>query len=209
MTLKEIISRPSIPTNKRLWASIRYAYFKEILAKESQQKTPKKTVRFTIPEVTHPSALQIEKKQNKKAAQYKKRLEQKPSITTADTILKPPKQERDGLFLRSVHSQSVTLPAQLRARFGTTFTASVLIDSGAMASFINKSLVHKHGFKTEKLAKEIIVRNADNTENIAGRVTHCTYLALGLDGYPNHREIIRLYVSNIGTDDVILGHTWL
>jgi hypothetical protein len=52
----------------------------------------------------------------------------------------------------------------------------------------------------------MIVRNADETENILGRVKEKAYLAMKVG---NHREVIRFFVSDIGRDNIILGHAWL
>src|SRR5258708_21400856 len=52
----------------------------------------------------------------------------------------------------------------------------------------------------------MIVRNADETENILGRVKEKAYLDMKIG---NHREVIRFFISDIGRDDIILGHSWL
>ena len=47
-----------------------------------------------------------------------------------------------------------------------------LLDSGATELFADKKFVEKQGFKKEKLAKLIQIRNIDGTNNKGGMVIH-------------------------------------
>ncbi len=67
-------------------------------------------------------------------------------------------------------------------------------------------MVKEHGMTTFKLPTPIIVRNVDNTENIRGRIHHQVFLALKIQ---DHIEVTRFLVSDLGKDDLILGHSWL
>src|SRR5882762_9572905 len=51
-----------------------------------------------------------------------------------------------------------------------------------------------------------MVRNVDNTKNSLGSIRHKVYLTVKVN---RHLEVTRFLVTNIGTDDIILGHTWL
>ena len=80
-----------------------------------------------------------------------------------------------------------------------------LIDSGCTGSCINKEFVEKHGLNMIKLPKSIPVFNTDGS-NIAGWLTHMVQLQMIIG---NHKEIMELGVSNLGTSDIFLGHDWL
>ena len=80
-----------------------------------------------------------------------------------------------------------------------------LIDSGCTGSCINKEFVEKHGLNMIKPPKSIPVFNADGS-NIAGWLTHMVQLQMIIG---NHKEIMELGVSNLGTSDIFLGHDWL
>ena len=81
-----------------------------------------------------------------------------------------------------------------------------LLDSGADAVIINRKVVEKHNLPTVKLPRTLTFRNADDTVNKAGTVTHRVEgdFVLGNKKLPTH-----LYVSDIGREDVILGIPWI
>jgi len=60
--------------------------------------------------------------------------------------------------------------------------------------------------KKEKLRTPLIVRNADDSINVKGKITHKVLLAMKTNG---HQEVVTFYVSDLGHDDIILGYTWL
>ena len=51
-------------------------------------------------------------------------------------------------------------------------SVKVLLDSGTTGLFADKKFVEKWGFKKEKLARPIQIRNTDGTDNSGGMVTH-------------------------------------
>src|SRR5713101_7570723 len=60
--------------------------------------------------------------------------------------------------------------------------------------------------KKVPLPKPITIRNADDTTNKLGQITHQVFLAVKTQ---DHQEVLRLYVSDIGEDDLLLGYNWL
>ena len=57
-----------------------------------------------------------------------------------------------------------------------------------------------------KLSQPIPTYNADQTMNLIGEVTHQVNLKMT---FGQHQEEIKLYVLNLGKDQITLGHTWL
>jgi hypothetical protein len=99
------------------------------------------------------------------------------------------------------------LDIELRSRTGNrSINKTALVDSGATSNFINWRLVLRHKITTVPLPQPVIVRNVDNSENVLGKVTHKVFLAMNING---HREVIRFFVTDLGKDDIILGHSWL
>ena len=84
--------------------------------------------------------------------------------------------------------------------------AQALLDSGATSYFINYRLIQKYRIRTVPLKQEMIVHNADETENILGCTKEKAYLTMKVG---NHWEVIRFFFSDIGWDNIILGHAWL
>src|SRR5882724_7768286 len=102
---------------------------------------------------------------------------------------------------------ALTIPIELRSQKGKrSVQKHALIDSGANTSFIHWKLVEKYNMKTKKLRTPLIVRNADDTTNINGKITHKVLLAMKTN---KHHEVVTFYVSDLGHDDIILGYTWL
>ncbi len=60
--------------------------------------------------------------------------------------------------------------------------------------------------KTVPLPKEVVVRNVDNTTNVQGTLKEQVFLAVRIK---DHQEVLRFYVSDLGKDEIILGHNWL
>ena len=52
----------------------------------------------------------------------------------------------------------------------------------------------------------ILVFNVDSTPNEAGSITEAVSLVLR---YKNHSEVTLFAVSNLGKQDLIMGHSWL
>src|SRR5713101_3823359 len=60
--------------------------------------------------------------------------------------------------------------------------------------------------KKVSLPKPITIRNVDDMTNKLGQITHQVFLAVKTQ---NHQEVLRLYVSDISKDDLLLGYNWL
>ncbi len=101
----------------------------------------------------------------------------------------------DDAFVRVVgNANALNLSVLLRTWQGNrSVEAQALLDSGATSNFINYRLINKYKIKTVPLKSEMIVRNADETENILGRVKEKAYLAMKIG---NHREVIRFFFDH-------------
>jgi hypothetical protein len=81
-----------------------------------------------------------------------------------------------------------------------------LIDSGATENFIDQETVKKLKLGSKKLSEPIRLRNIDGTYNQSGSVTHFIDLLVNRGG----RKITQqFYVTNLGSDRIILGYLWL
>ena len=82
----------------------------------------------------------------------------------------------------------MNLPVLLRRRWGNrSIEAQALLDSGATSNFINYRLIQRYKIQTVPLKQEMIVRSADETENILGRIKEKAYLPMKVG---NQREVI-------------------
>jgi len=84
--------------------------------------------------------------------------------------------------------------------------AKALVDSGTTTNFIHWNLVKWHKIPMEQLPQDIVVQNVNNTQNSLGSIHHKVYLAMKING---HLEVTWFLITNIRTDEIILGHTWL
>ena len=85
-------------------------------------------------------------------------------------------------------------------------TIDALLDCGASTIFLNRAFVERHQVTTTPLPKPVPLRNADDTANAIGMVTHEAELTLTIG---DHSERIRAAIADIGRDDLIIGIDWL
>ena len=103
--------------------------------------------------------------------------------------------------------RSLTLKIELQTTdTGETKSVKALLDSGATGMFIDRDYVKENKFDTRKLSRPIPLRNVDGTPNEAGSVTEVVGLILR---YKNHSEKAYFAVASLGSQKVIMGHTWL
>src|SRR6266567_687496 len=81
---------------------------------------------------------------------------------------------------------------------------SALIDSGAQGHFVDKSQVDKG--KTRRLARPIIIRNVDGTQNIAGKIMHKTRVKYQIGNQDFDKWFL---ITKLGDQSMILGMPWL
>jgi len=79
----------------------------------------------------------------------------------------------------------------------------MLIDSGATENFINQETIKKLKLSTKKIETPVGLQNIDGTFNKSGKIMH--YLNL-LISHRNKKCTERFYVTNLGTDQLILGY---
>jgi predicted aspartyl protease len=81
-----------------------------------------------------------------------------------------------------------------------------LVDSGATGLFIDREYVKSNQIPTRRLSNPIPVRNVDGTANMAGTILEVAELILQYNG---HSERALFCVTGLGSQNLILGHTWL
>jgi hypothetical protein len=77
-----------------------------------------------------------------------------------------------------------------------------LVDSGANATFINIRVVKNNNLEMKKLAKPLLINNADGTHNKGGIVTHYITALIEIG---SHKSTSTFLVADIGSKDVIIG----
>ena len=82
----------------------------------------------------------------------------------------------------------------------------VLVDSGAGASIINVELVKHYNLLTQDLPIPAMAYNVDRTPNKRRQMTK---FMNSNSNFGDHIEQVKLYVSNIGKQNIILGYPWL
>src|SRR5229473_4217315 len=103
--------------------------------------------------------------------------------------------------------KSLMIPVQLRSKKANhSVQCKALVNSGATGLFISWRLVKQYRMKKIPLPKPITIRNADDMTNKYGQITHQVFLAIKIQ---KHHEVLRLYVSDVGEDDLLLGYNWL
>ena len=90
--------------------------------------------------------------------------------------------------------------------FKGTAEEKALVNSGAMENFINYETVKHLQLGIKKLDKPILICNIDGTNNLAGHIMH--YLEL-LIIWGNKKIPFHFYITNLGSDWLILGYPWL
>src|SRR5882757_5215338 len=106
-------------------------------------------------------------------------------------------------------SPSIRVPVSVSGKSRKVATEA-LIDSGATGILISRGFVKKHQIPTTPLPQHIPVRNIDRTTNSGGSITQACTLNLELEGIDGtHREDIKLYVTELGKESIILGTDWL
>ena len=110
-------------------------------------------------------------------------------------------------LLRSLNPKDeLKIPVRIYQEERKGFEVKALIDSGATGNFIHTNVVDEFHFPMIKLSQPIPTYNADQTMNLIGEVTHQVNLKMT---FGQHQEEIKLYVLNLGKDQITLGHTWL
>ena len=81
-----------------------------------------------------------------------------------------------------------------------------LIDTGADAVIVNRKIVEKYNLPTVRLPKTLTFRNADDSVNKMGTITHRVEGTFNLNG---KKLPTNWYIADIGRDDVLFGMPWM
>ena len=98
------------------------------------------------------------------------------------------------------------VPIKLQGRFKSTNSAA-MIDSGATGLFLHQQFADCHHIFTRRLPHPITLYNIDGTPNEAGKITHSARLLSTIDH--NQPQLLEYLITNLGSEDVILGLPWL
>ncbi|TFK78293.1 hypothetical protein K466DRAFT_449084, partial [Polyporus arcularius HHB13444] len=70
-----------------------------------------------------------------------------------------------------------------------------LLDTGCTGTCINKDTVARLGLSTDKLASPIVVKNADDSHNAGGMITHSCKVQMRIG---DHLETITCMITDLG-----------
>ena len=104
------------------------------------------------------------------------------------------------LYIVEEQTMKVTVSLPEKAR------VLALIDLGAAESFINQEFVINNNIQTQELETPIIAYNINRIVNKHSKITY--YLNTVLD-FGNYKESVKLYVSDLRKQKIILGFFWL
>ena len=110
----------------------------------------------------------------------------------------------------SIDNKLLKVPVTLIYENGTSGISKVdnkaLIDSGSEGKFIDQNFAQSLGIKQMALEEPIKVFNVDGTWNKRGTITHYMELDLLIGEWIKK---LRLYITGLGKQKVLLGFTWL
>jgi hypothetical protein len=87
-----------------------------------------------------------------------------------------------------------------------TADENTLLDSAATENFVDKQLVKQLKIGRQKMNQPRRVFNVDGSENKHRTLTHYCLLRVKKG---NLNRLQRFYITNLGSDQVILGYLWL
>ena len=109
----------------------------------------------------------------------------------------------NGCVLRSVPTIShFKVSVILKGSDNKARRAVAMIDSGADGIFLDRRWAERQGIALGTLKREIKVKNIDGTFNQAGSIKQ--YAALQMQSQ-DHVENLRFLVTELGSEDIILG----
>jgi hypothetical protein len=82
-----------------------------------------------------------------------------------------------------------------------------MLDSGAMAVFINKKFVTQHNILCHLLTRPIALYNIDGSINKAGSLTHFACLIMNIGS--KYTKKLDFLITDLGSENIILGFPWL
>jgi hypothetical protein len=82
-----------------------------------------------------------------------------------------------------------------------------MLDSGAMAVFINERFVSQHNILRRPLTRPIALHNIDGSINKAGSLTHFAHLTMNIGS--KYTKKLDFLITNLSPKDIILGLPWL
>ena len=97
------------------------------------------------------------------------------------------------------------IPVSFRTAYARA-DKQILVDSGATDNFIHPRLIRQLGLGTQHLPRERKIWNIDGTANKAGMILEFVDLRVQTHG---RTEQMRFLVTDLGTEDLILGYPWL
>jgi len=105
----------------------------------------------------------------------------------------------------------IVVPATFKAPNGVLISATILVDTGSMANFVNEGFVRKHDFKTRQRRTPIRCVGFDGKEGVGGLVTQDWVGVIHVSSVDAVSVPLpcSFGVTRLGSVDAIFGLPWL
>ena len=110
--------------------------------------------------------------------------------------------------LQKSNTPSIEMPIKIEDKRGVQVKLQALIDSGATGNLINRKTLNRTDLEYFKLPRIATLRNADSRESKIFSYVHVKIIMEDHKGN-KHEEYQKLFVADIGDNDMILGTDWL
>ena len=100
----------------------------------------------------------------------------------------------------------MTLPVVLSQGKEIRVQTTALVDTGAYAVFISQKFAKKHKLKTNQLAHEVRVYNADGSQNRNGSIEEYAWLDIAIGDHVSRQACL---ITDLGGKDMFLGYSYL
>ena len=105
----------------------------------------------------------------------------------------------------TINKSSLSIPLKIKTE-SKIVENQALLDSGAGGEFIDQNYAKTLDLSLKNLDKPIPAINVDGTLNKKGTIKHYVNLELGIFG---RLQTIRLLVTGLGKQKILLGFPWL
>jgi len=129
------------------------------------------------------------------------------TLSDENVILALDKLKEPKKYIQGTGGQQLNLKTQIQTLDDRrTFAITTLIDRGCTGNCIDAGFVMARNIATKKVAHPIPIYSADGTPSASGTISEYVKMEMQVN---DHKERITLTVTDLGKEDIFLGHEWL